>query len=77
MQIVLYSLKTHVALPRPRTVRYQRLTPFVLFSPRGFALYCLPEGPVELILDRTNWRIGQQDINILLLSTVRKDSASL
>ena len=61
--VVLYSLNTHVALPGSLTARDQRLTRFVQFSfpeelfPR-FALSFLPEGPVDLILDRTNWRLG-------------------
>ncbi|GAQ20691.1 transposase, IS4 [Deinococcus grandis] len=73
--VVLYSLKTHVALPGSLTTRYQRLCRFVQFPfpealfPR-FALSFLPPGPVDLILDRTNWKLGQQDVNILLLSAV-------
>ncbi|MDK2014484.1 MULTISPECIES: IS4 family transposase [unclassified Deinococcus] len=73
--VVLYTLKTHVALPGSLTARYQRLVRFVQFSfPDGlfprFALSFLPDGPVDLILDRTNWRLEQQDVNILLLSAV-------
>lgn len=73
--VVLYSLKTHVQLPGTVAVRYQRLCRFVQFSfPEGlfprFALSFLPDGPLDLILDRTNWRLGQHDVNILLLSAV-------
>ncbi|MPY67950.1 IS4 family transposase [Deinococcus sp. SDU3-2] len=73
--VVLYTLKTHVPLPGTLTARYQRLCRFVQFPfPEGlfprFALSFLPDGPVDLILDRTNWRLGQQDVNILLLSAV-------
>ena len=73
--VVLYSLKTHVALPGSLTTRYQRLCRFVQFPfpealfPR-FALSFLPPGPLDLILDRTNWKLGQQEVNILLLSAV-------
>ena len=73
--VVLYSLKAHVALPGSLTARYQRLTRFVQFSfPEGlfprFTLSFLPDGPLDLILDRTNWKFRQQDVNILLLSAV-------
>ena len=73
--VVLYSLKTHVQLPGTVSARYQRLLRFVQFPiPDGlfprFALSFLPDGPLDLILDRTNWKLGQQDINILLLSAV-------
>jgi hypothetical protein len=73
--VVLYALKTHVQLSGSLDVRYQRLLRFVQFQvPDGlftrFALRCLPEGPLDLILDRTNWKLGQHDVNILLLSAV-------
>lgn len=73
--VVLYTLKTHVPLPGTLTARYQRLRRFVQFPfPEGlfprFALSFLPDSPIDLILDRTNWRLGQQDVNILLLSAV-------
>jgi hypothetical protein len=73
--VVLYSLKTHVQLPGTIPARYQRLLRFVQFPfPEGlfprFALSFLPDGPLDLILDRTNWKLGQQDVNILLLSAV-------
>src|SRR6476469_2186247 len=73
--VVLYALKSHVQLPGALDMRYQRLRRFVQFQlPDGlftrFALATLPEGDLELILDRTNWKVGQQDVNILLLSAV-------
>lgn len=71
--VVLYILKNHVALPGPRETRYQRLRRFVQFDvPDGlftrFVLGVLPPGELWLILDRTSWKLGQQDVNILLLS---------
>lgn len=73
--VVLYALKSHVQLPGALDMRYQRLRRFVQFQlPDGlftrFALAVLPDGDLELILDRTNWKLGQQDVNILLLSAV-------
>ncbi|MBZ9716145.1 IS4 family transposase [Deinococcus multiflagellatus] len=73
--VVLYTLKTHVALPGSLETRYQRLRRFVRFDVpehlfARFALSFLPEGELHLILDRTNWKLGKQDINILLLSAV-------
>ena len=71
--VVLYSLKNHVQLPGSREMRYQRLLRFVQFVvPDGlftrFALKLLPPGDLWLILDRTNWKLGKSDVNILLLS---------
>ncbi|MFC3718213.1 IS4 family transposase [Deinococcus metalli] len=73
--VVLYALKSHVDLPGTLDMRYQRLRRFVQFQlPDGlftrFALAILPAGDLELILDRTTWKLGQQDVNILLLSAV-------
>ncbi|QLG10677.1 IS4 family transposase [Deinococcus sp. D7000] len=73
--VVLYTLKTHVHLPGTLDTRYQRLLRFVQFElPDAcfarFALSFLPEGELWLILDRTNWKLGSQDVNILLLSAV-------
>lgn len=56
-------------------MRYQRLRRFNQFQLSDglftrFALGVPPEGDLELILDRTNWKLGQQDVNILLLSAV-------
>jgi len=73
--VVLYTLKNHVQLPGTRQVRYQRLLRFMQFQlPDGvftrFALSFHPAGKVDLILDQTNWKLGQQDVNILLLSAV-------
>jgi|GEM_PF-1503032 len=71
--VVLYTLKNHVALPGRRDTRYQRLLRFVRFTvPDGlythFVLRLLPAGDLWLILDRTNWKLGKRDLNILLLS---------
>lgn len=73
--VVLYTLKNHVQLLGTRAMRYQRLLRFVQFQLPDdlftrFVLSFHPTGPVDLILDRTNWQLGQQDINILLLSAV-------
>lgn len=73
--VVLYTLKTHVQLPGSLETRYQRLLRFAQFAfPDGllarFALSILPSGELWLILDRTNWKLGKKDINILLLSAV-------
>lgn len=73
--VVLYALKTHVHLPGTLDTRYQRLLRFVQFEfPDAcfarFALSFLPAGDLWLILDRTNWKLGSQDVNILLLSAV-------
>lgn len=73
--VVLYTLKNHVPLDGSASTRYQRLLRFVQFTIPDplfarFALSFLPQGPLDLILDRTNWKLGRQDINILLLSAV-------
>jgi len=73
--VVLYTLKTHVNLPGSLETRYQRLLRFAQFAfpdglLAGFALSFLPAGELWLILDRTNWKLGKKDINILLLSAV-------
>ena len=75
--VVLYTLKNHVALPGTRATRYQRLLRFVQFSvPDGlyaaFVLKLLPPGDLWLILDRTSWKLGKSDVNILLLSATWK-----
>ncbi|WP_221091184.1 IS4 family transposase [Deinococcus aquaedulcis] len=75
--VVLYTLKNHVALSGTRAVRYQRLLRFVRFTmPDGlytaFVLKLLPPGDLWLILDRTNWKLGKSDVNILLLSATWK-----
>lgn len=59
------------------TTRYQRLRRFVQFDvPDGlftrFVLGVLPPDELWLILDRTSWKLGQQDVNILLLSATWK-----
>jgi Transposase DDE domain len=71
--VVLYTLKTHVDLPGTLDTRYQRLLRFVQFViPDGLLTRCvlslLPAGDVWLILDRTSWKLGTSDVNILLLS---------
>lgn len=38
----------------------------------AFVLRLLPPGELWLILDRTNWKFGQHDINVLLLSATWK-----
>ncbi len=73
--VVLYALKTRVHLPGTLDTGYQRLLRFVQFEfPDAcfarFALSFLPAGDLWLILDRTNWKLGSQDVNILLLSAV-------
>ncbi|WP_420593590.1 IS4 family transposase [Deinococcus sp.] len=73
--VVLYTLKTHVNLLGSVETRYQRLLRFAQFVfPDGllarFALSVLPSDELWLILDRTNWKLGKKDINILLLSAV-------
>jgi len=75
--VVLYTLKNHVALPGTRAVRYQRLLRFVQFTlPDGlyaaFVLRLLPPDDLWLILDRTSWKLGKRDVNILLLSATWK-----
>ncbi|MBZ9712540.1 IS4 family transposase [Deinococcus multiflagellatus] len=73
--VVLYTLKTHGPLPGSLDTRYQRLRRFVRFEFPAqlfarFALSFLPDSELHLILDRTNWKLGKQDVNILLLSAV-------
>lgn len=55
-------------------MRYRRRRFVQLQLPDGlfsrFALALLPEGDLALILDRTSWTLGQQDISILRLSAV-------
>lgn len=75
--VVLYNLKNHVAIRGSRATRYQRLLRFVQFTLPDdlfptFVLKLLPADDLWLILDRTNWKLGQQDINILLLSATWK-----
>lgn len=70
---VLNVLKTHVALPGTPGARAKRLKRFVQFAlpddlVARFVLSLLPVGTVWLILDRTNWKLGKRDVNILLLS---------
>jgi hypothetical protein len=69
---VLNSLKTHVHLPGSPEVRYQRLKRFMRCPlPDHLLIHLviplLPEGDIELTLDRTNWKFGVLDINFLIL----------
>ena len=74
---MLNNLKTVIGLPGSQKARYDRLLRFVQFTiPEAmylkFALGVLGTNEVQLILDRTNWKLGQKDVNILLLSAVWK-----
>ena len=74
---MLNNLKTVIGLPGTQDARYDRLLRFVQFKvPEAmylqFALTMLGTSEVRLILDRTNWKLGKKDINILLLSAVWK-----
>ena len=69
---VLNSLKTHVHLPGSPEVRKQRLKRFVRCQlPDHLLIHLviplLPQGDIELTLDRTNWKFGILDINFLIL----------
>ena len=70
--VVLYTLKNDVQLPGSREMRDQRLLRFVQFAVPD--ALCLGQNgtyrawPLLLILDRTHWKLGQHDPNILLLS---------
>ncbi|WP_407542134.1 hypothetical protein Q0M94_17865 (plasmid) [Deinococcus radiomollis] len=69
---VLNSLKTHVHLPGTPEVRKQRLKRFVrCHLPDHLLIHLviplLPQGDIELTLDRTNWKFGLVDINFLIL----------
>ena len=75
--VVLNNLKTVIALPGSQETRYQRLLRFVQFLlPEAmylkFALHMLGTDELTLILDRTNWKLGTKDVNILMLSAVWK-----
>ena len=75
--VVLNNLKTVIQLPGGQESRYQRLLRFVQFVlPEAmyleFALSVLDTDELTLILDRTNWKLGSQDVNILILSAVWK-----
>lgn len=71
--VMLFTPKNHVVLNSQPAIRYQQLLRFMQFDVPDvmfarFALTFLPKGPLDLIRDRTNWKLGQRDINILLLS---------
>ncbi|WP_233433716.1 IS4 family transposase, partial [Deinococcus radiophilus] len=73
--VVLNNLKTTIALAGSQETRYQRLLRFVQFLlPEEmylkFALHVLGTDELTLILDRTNWKLGKRDVNILMLSAV-------
>lgn len=73
--VVLNNLKATITLPGSREMRYQRLLRFVQFLiPEEmylkFALHVLGTDELTLILDRTNWKLGKRDVNILMLSAV-------
>ncbi|MFH4263529.1 IS4 family transposase, partial [Acinetobacter baumannii] len=63
-----------VDLPGSNDTVYQRLKRFVQFAlpdllvARFVLAHLRDEQHLLLVLDRTNWKLGQQDINILLLS---------
>jgi hypothetical protein len=70
---VLNILKTFVELPGSADTRSQRIKRFMRYElpPEliaRFVMSVLPAGQLWLILDRTNWKLGKSDINILLLS---------
>lgn len=72
--VVLYQLVQIVDLPGSNDTVYQRLKRFVQFAlpdllvARFVLAHLRDEQQLLLVLDRTNWKLGQQDINILLLS---------
>lgn len=71
--VVLFQLVAIIALPGSDDTIYQRLKRFVqttmpdLMLAR-FVLAHVQDQALLLILDRTNWKFGQADVNILLLS---------
>ena len=72
--VVLYQLVQLVDLPGSDETVYQRLKRFVQFAlpdllvARFVLAHLRDEQQMLLVLDRTNWKVGQQDLNILLLS---------
>ena len=36
----------------------------------ALVLACLPPGKLTVILDRTNWQLGQQDLNVLIIAVL-------
>nr|WP_019588826.1 IS4 family transposase [Deinococcus apachensis] len=72
--VVLYQLVQLIDLPGSDETVYQRLRGFVQFAlpdllvARFVLAHLHDEQHWLLVLDRTNWKLGQHDINILLLS---------
>lgn len=72
--VVLYQLVQIVDLPGSDDTVYQRLKRFVQFEipdllvARFVLAHLQDEQQLLLVLDRTNWKWGSTDINILLLS---------
>ena len=65
--VVLNNLKSVIQLLEGQESRYQRLLRFVQFVlPEAmylkFALSVLDMDELTLILDRTNWKLGSQDV---------------
>lgn len=78
--VVLFQLVSHVQLPAQVKSRYKRLKRFVQFPipdtwVAQVVLTLLPKGKIVLVMDRTNWKLGEKDINILLLSAIWKNFA--
>ncbi len=71
--VVLWRLVPVVQLGENENSVYKRLKRFMQYSlsqnmMARFVLSFLREEHVLLLLDRTNWKWGQQDINFLILS---------
>lgn len=72
--VVLYQLLQIVDLPASDDTVYPRLKRFMQFQlpdlliARFVLAHLRDEQQLLLVLERTNWKLGQQDINILLLS---------
>lgn len=65
------------ALPESSYKRIQRFFRYFLFDPISIAsmviaLFGLKNKPLTLALDRTNWKLGKLDINILMLTVAHK-----
>ncbi|GEM50110.1 IS4 family transposase [Deinococcus cellulosilyticus NBRC 106333 = KACC 11606] len=78
--VVLFQLVSHLQLPAQVKSRYKRLKRFVQFPLPDtciaqVVLNLLSKGKIYLVLDRTNWKLGENDINILLLSALWKTFA--
>lgn len=72
--VVLYQLVQVVDLPGSDDTLYKRLKRFVQFALSDLLIarfvleHLRDEQQLLLVLDRTNWKLGERDINILLLS---------